>query len=139
MNENTPTPAETGANTPTPEDNRAFSQEDVNRIVGERLAKEKAKTEVALADREQELSRRELMITAREKLTAAGLPVELTDAINAKDAETLQRSIDLISKVISEKLKQTPPLELVGVVPANAPRQGGNSLSSGIRSAMGLK
>ena len=52
---------------------KTFTQEDVNRIVGERLAKEKAKNsgEADLAKREQELAQRELHMTAKELLSTA--------------------------------------------------------------------
>ena len=48
---------------------KTFSQEDVNRIVGERLAKEKAKNESDWQQREQDLQRRELQMTAKEYLS----------------------------------------------------------------------
>ena len=47
---------------------KTFSQEDVNRIVGERLAKEKAKNESDWQQREQDLQKRELRMTAKEYL-----------------------------------------------------------------------
>lgn len=58
---------------------KTFTQEDVNRIVQERLAKEKARNggEADFAKREQELARRELHMTARELLSEKGLPVQL--------------------------------------------------------------
>ena len=49
-NKTTNTNPESGAGAKT------FSQDDVNRIVGERLAAEKRKGEVALAEREQQLA-----------------------------------------------------------------------------------
>ena len=52
-NKTTNTNPESGAGAKT------FSQDDVNRIVGERLAAEKRKGEAALAEREQQLAQRE--------------------------------------------------------------------------------
>lgn len=74
------------------EQGKTFSQEDVNRIVGERLAKEKAKNESDWQQREQDLQRRELQMTAKEYLSEKNMPVELLDALNYTDEETLQKS-----------------------------------------------
>ncbi|MFR5070470.1 MAG: hypothetical protein ACLTE2_12475 [Eubacteriales bacterium] len=48
---------------------KTFSQEDANRIVGERLAKEKAKNDADWQQREQDLQKRELRMTAKEYLS----------------------------------------------------------------------
>lgn len=39
-----------------------FTQEQVNKIVSDRLAREKVKSEAALAEREQQLAQRELLL-----------------------------------------------------------------------------
>lgn len=81
---------------------KTFSQEDVNRIVGERLAKEKAKGEAEFSKREQELVKRELRMAAKESLSSKGLPAELLDALNCSDQETMEKSIATIEKVFSD-------------------------------------
>lgn len=59
---------------PNPEaGEKTFSQADVNRIVADRLARERDKRTAELDEREKELKRRELSVAAREKLEAAGL------------------------------------------------------------------
>lgn len=83
------------------EQGKTFSQEDVNRIVGERLAKEKAKNESDWQQREQDLQRRELQMTAKEYLSEKNIPVELLDALNYTDEETLQKSVLLHSPLIN--------------------------------------
>lgn len=87
INQNTNPATEQGAGEKT------FTQEDVNRIVGERLAKEKAKNsgEADFAKREQELARRELHMTAKELLSEKGLPVQIVDALNCADEETMKK------------------------------------------------
>lgn len=54
---------------------KTFTQEDVNRIVQERLAKEKSKNngDADFAKREQELAQRELHMSAKEMLSEKGL------------------------------------------------------------------
>ena len=81
---------------------KTFSQEDVNRIVDERLAKEKAKGEAALAEREQQLAQRELLLTAKEKLTENGLPVELVDALNVSSNEALEKALSIVKTVLDK-------------------------------------
>lgn len=77
---------------------KTFSQDDVNRIVQERLAKERERGTAELAQREADLAARELRMTAREKLAAKGLPVELLEALNCSSAEALEKSVELLSK-----------------------------------------
>ena len=82
---------------------KTFTQEDVNRIIQERLAKEKAKSngEADLAKRGQELAQRELRLSARESLTGKGLPTELLDALNCTDKETMEKSIATVEKIFN--------------------------------------
>lgn len=116
------------------ESGKTFTQDDVNRIVGDRLAKEKVKGEQDFSKREQELARRELLLTAKETLTTKGMPVELLDALNCSDQETLNKSIDIIEKYYKEKQPQA--VKFKGIAPA-----GGNmkpEAGDPIRKAMGL-
>lgn len=121
---------------------KTFSQDDVNRIIGERLAKEKAANDAKLAQREQELSQRELLLTAKEKISSAGLPAELAEAINMTSAETVDKALQIIQKIVNDS---KPAPEIKGVKPADGPRfstgvSGGNGFGryDPIREAMGL-
>ena len=82
-----------GGNT-TPE--RSFSQEDVNRIVSERLTKDRAKAEADFTRREQELAQREFTYAAREYLMAKKIPPEVLGALNATDMPSLEKAIALL-------------------------------------------
>ncbi len=86
---------------------KTFTQDDVNRIVQERLAKEKAKNsgEADFAKREQELVQRELHMSAKEMLSEKGLPMQLFDALNCTDKETMEKSIATIETVFNEYKK----------------------------------
>lgn len=118
---------------------RTFSQDDVNRIVGERLAAEKRKGEAALAEKEQQLAQREMMLSAKEKLTENGLPVELLDALNVSSSEALDKAITTVKAVIDKIKAEAPkPFTIHGATPASSgrrPELGGNS---SLRKAMGL-
>ena len=118
---------------------KTFSQDDVNRIVGERLAAEKRKGEAALAEREQQLAQRELLLTVKEELTKAGLPVELADALNVSSPEAMKKAINTVKAVIDEIKEDRPKPVFKGAVPGMSlcpPKaDGGNS---SLRAAMGL-
>lgn len=124
---------------------KTFTQEDVNRIIGERLAKEKAKNsgEADLAKREQELARRELHMTAKELLSEKGLPVQLFDALNCTDKETMEKSIATIEKIFNDyKANATSNMKFVGFQPgasAKAPTAPETGSDLEIRKAMGLR
>ena len=119
---------------------KTFSQEDVNRIVGERLAKEKAKNESDWQQRERDLQRRELKMTAKEYLNEKNIPVELLDALNYTDEETLQKSVEIIEKFIEEKAQEATP-KFVGIEPVQGLEFSRSTLSGndyGLRQAMRL-
>ena len=118
-----------------------FTQEQVNKIVSDRLAREKVKSEVALAEREQQLAQRELLLTAKEKLTDAGLPVELLNALNVSSPEAIEKAITTLKGVIDKIKAEAPkPFTIHGAKPAEAGRRPEleSSGDSRLRKAMGL-
>ena len=84
---------------------KTFTQEDVNRIVSERLAKEKAKNNTDFIKREQDLQQRELAMRAKELLAEKELPKDLADILRYSDEESLKMAVDRIQKLKSEELK----------------------------------
>ena len=127
--------------TPKPE-NKTFSQDDLNRIVSERLSKERAKAESDIQKREQDLQQREFLLTARTTLTERGLPVELSGFLNLSDPEAFEKGLEILDNYIKSELKKTtetakpkpPPGALYG-----GRKETGSTKSDGIRSAMGLQ
>ncbi len=123
---------------------RTFTQDDVNRIVQERLAKEKAKSsgESDLAKREQELAQRELRMSAKELLSEKGLPVRLFDALNCTDKESMEKSIETIETVFNEhKANAAGSIKLKGFQPgvSMGMTDAGSLGDMEIRKAMGLR
>ena len=117
-----------------------FTQEQVNKIVSDRLAREKVKSEAALAEREQQLAQRELLLTAKEKLTDAGLPVELLNALNVSSPEAIEKAITTLKGVIDKIKAEAPkPFTIHGAKPAEAGRRPEleSSGDSRLRKAMG--
>lgn len=134
MNQNTDPAAESGGKT--------FSQEDVNRIVGERLAKEKAKGEAEFSKRERELAQRELRMTAKETLSSKGLPAELLDTLNCSDRETMEKSISTVEKIFNGyKANAISNIKFKGFQPGASGKMpdAGATEDIEIRKAMGLR
>lgn len=137
MNQNAGLSADQGTG-----DKRTFSQEDVNRIVQERLAKEKAKSsgEADFTKREQELARRELHMSAKELLSEKGLPVQLFEALNCTDRETMEKSVATVEKYFKEcRANAISNIKFRGFQPGAGVRP--SAEASGdleIRKAMGL-
>ena len=104
MEKNMNTNPETGEKT--------FTQEQVNAIIGERLAKEKNKADAALAEREQQLVKRELLITAKERINEMGLPMELLEALDISSPEALDKAITAAKKAFEQAKKKKEPLRV---------------------------
>ena len=117
---------------------KTFTQDELNNIIGERLAKEKVKNEALLVQKEKELAERELRLTASEKLVEKGLPIELLEALNCTSSETLENSIKIIETAI--KKNQRHDAVITGAKPGDSstrPQKPGGDQA--IRDAMGLR
>lgn len=73
-------------------DGKTFTQDDVNRIVQERLAKEKGKGNDELDKRKADLDKRERRMNAIDELRKNELPDYLVDALNMETDEAFQQS-----------------------------------------------
>lgn len=115
-----------------PPDGKTFTQEQVNQIVSDRLSRERVKADNALAEKEQALVQREIMLTAREKLVERGLPVELCEALNTTTPEALEKALDII-----QNTRLTRPGRVNGAAPIDS--DGTAVEFDDIRAAMGLQ
>lgn len=118
---------------------KTFTQEDVNRIVQERLAKERSKgnSNEELDRRAAELDQRERRLSAVEELRKNGLPDYLVDALNIGTAEELKNSIGIISKMKGETAAAEPDPVVIGTGnPIGTIRKGGGDAD--FRAAFGL-
>ena len=102
---------------------KTFTQDDVNRIVQERLAKERSKAsektseseqELALNKREQELAQREFQLNNRQKLIERGYPETIMEALNCSSEEAFNKALDIIDSLIKEKTPTKEQTELEG-------------------------
>lgn len=146
---------------PSPAPDKTFSQEDVDRIVAERLERQKKKfeaekeeaaklakmnadqkAEYAAKKREEELTAREKAIQEKElRYTALGileenkLPSQLVDCLNLTSAETRNASIESIKKAWTEALTAAVDARLKSDPPAFS---GGNKSTDPFLSEFGL-
>lgn len=79
---------------------KTFTQEDLNRILKDRLAKERAKSSKTLEEREAELTRREMRLTAREKFIDNDLPLDLIDIVRYDDEEQLDEVVNKLKEAL---------------------------------------
>ena len=123
-NQNTTQQQITQQGAPTqPEDNgsteKVFTQEDVNRIVQERLARERAKIPAdqltEMQERTADLEKREAALSCREYIAENGYSKALLDVFSTDNADAFKGSIDALHKAfpgldLSEGSRQTKPL-----------------------------
>lgn len=119
--------------TPTPEASggqggeRTFTQEEVNRIVAERLARERAKTEPSPADeREQALKAREAKLDCREYLDAQGYPAALLDVLDSSDTAKFKASVEKLVKAFPALISAQQPIR-EGWKPGEGAHRGGGA------------
>ena len=85
---------------------KTFTQEEVNRIVQDRLARDRKSRNLdndmepeSGTDRERSLEQRELHLMAREKLFEEGLPSQLADILKYSDEKSLEAAIKAIKEL----------------------------------------
>lgn len=93
---------------------KSFTQEEVNRIVQDRLAKEKSKGNEELKKRTAELDKRERRMNAIDKLRENGLPDYLVDALNMETDEAFKTSMDAVMKMKGENPEAEPHVVKTG-------------------------
>lgn len=121
---------------------KTFTQDEVNRIVGKRLAEAQAKADALLAQKEAEIAQREYDHHTKTTLEAKKLPSRLLDALKGGDIQTFDQSVAIIEELMDKPFKAAVQAaveeRLRGSVPRasnfNAPKK-----DDGVRGAMGLK
>lgn len=125
---------------------RTFTQEDVNRIVSERLSKEKAKGDAVLAEREQQfaererqLANREALVDLKDQLKEMGLPGELFPVLNVQDKEALNTALDALKTYIDEKANEHKKYKVVPNVLPTGTHDTADPMQLQLRKAMHLE
>lgn len=113
------------------EGGKTFTQEEVNRIVQERLAR--AKTTAQGADaRELELEKRENALYLREQIATQELPEDLLKEMQGMDRVTIDKCLKILAPYV--KKASEPILNAVGATTGRP-----ENSDDAIRKAMGLK
>ena len=119
---------------------KTFTQEEVNAIVQERLAKEKAKYDKQIADMQADIKQREKRMEAIGKLKEKGIPEELVELVKLDDDKSFNASIELLERTY----KNNQPEGQNGGTGAGQMQHGGYKPKGGVvevdpvREAMGL-
>ena len=126
------------------EETKTFTQEEVNTIVQDRIAKEKAKYEKQIQEMQADIARREKRNEAADLLRQKGLSAELIDLVRLDDDEAFNKSISLLEKTCKNQQKPEAGNEeghkvpgatkMVGMTPPMA----GKLQNDPVRAAMGL-
>jgi hypothetical protein len=125
---------------------RTFTQDDVNRIVGERLSKEKAKADAAFAEKEQQFAERERQLANREaladlsdQLKEMGLPGELLPVLNVQDKEALKTALEALKAFVENKAKEHKGYKVIENRLKDGEHDTADPMQEQLRKAMQLK
>lgn len=88
-------------------DGKMFTQEDVNRIVSERLARERDKL---VDDREKDLKARESRLDCRDYLDSKKYPVKLLDLLDHSDVEKFKAAADAMIEGFPSIMQPDDPM-----------------------------
>ena len=117
--------ANTGANGGT--GGKTFTQEEVNQIVSDRLARERAKQPTE-DDREKALKARETRLDCRDYLDSKKYPAALLDVLDCSDVEKFKTSVDVLAEKFPGAFAEHQ--ELRGAKPAPPPYAFGTGTGS---------
>lgn len=112
MNEDTQNISNQPENAPPAENGdqggKMFSQDEVNKIVSDRLARDREKRSAQQQEdtREAALKARETKLDCREYLTEKGYPAELLDILDTSDPERFRSSADKLHSIYGLEAKQ---------------------------------
>ena len=119
MGNNNTTTAEAQQATTQPEENGAqsektFTQDEVNKIVSDRLAREKAKADTSTHAEEKEIEKRENAVECKAYIYDNDLPKELLEILDTSNKETFIANIEKLKPLLKTKENATPSNFKVG-------------------------
>lgn len=106
--------AEAQAVNTQPEDNgnnaagKTFTQDEVNTIIRERLARERAKADTPTDNREQSIIARESRLDCREYINAKEYPAKLLDIFDTANIEQFKESVDKLIEAFPSIVDRKP-------------------------------
>lgn len=87
---------------------KKFSQEEVDQLIQERLARkgrQQLKISKALAQREADIVKKEIAIEALIEIEKSKLPVEVLDLVLREDLEQTKRNIEVLHEIIKKEVR----------------------------------
>lgn len=123
-------------NNNTHTEERTFTQDEVNRIVSERLERERNKTTETntLSEREKELAKRENRMTCAERLSEENISKDLLDILDTSDPDKFMENVEKLGSMGLNGASDNPVPKVVSVTPGPAYLES----DSDLRSAFGL-
>lgn len=118
-------------------DDRLSEAEKLSKMTKEEKAQYlQQKKEKELSDRENEITRRELMAEAKNTLAEKKLPAGLAEVLNYADAEACKASIAAIEKAFQAAVQSAVEERLKGDKPPRKTEGQGDSLEKQVEAAM---
>lgn len=90
---------------------KTFTQEEVNKIVSDRLARDKAKSDATALEMQKEIEKKENAVECKAYIYDNDLPKELLDVIDTSDKEKFIKNVEKIKPL----LKTGKAAENVGI------------------------
>ena len=87
---------------------KTFTQDELNAIIGKRLSEQKQQQDSELLKREEELKKREMNIRANELLMEKGLPKSLGAVLKYNTEEELIKAIEILEQTRGFKQEKEP-------------------------------
>lgn len=81
------------------ENERTFTQAEVDQIISERLRKERNRFQLEAQQREAELTRREQLLSAKEAWSKKGLPIDLLDSLDLSKDGALDAAASIVERI----------------------------------------
>ena len=102
---------------------KTFTQEEVNRIVSDRLARERDKSaqQPHEDEREKALKAREARLDCRDYLDSKKYPAALLEILGCSDTEQFKTTVDALAKAFPDAFTVPTEQRLTGACPAPVP------------------
>lgn len=130
----------------TPEDKggpaaKTFTQDEVNKIVAERLTRERTKDKPSEADqkaaeldnKEKELAKREMMHDLKSTISARGYSEDLLDVLKVNNPDELKTALRVIDEAFYRRADSEEPGKVRGATPVSV------NADSALRKVFGLR
>lgn len=126
---------------------KTFTQDELNRIVSDRLQRERKKLEAAqtgeytaeLAEREKVILQRELQMDAKERLEEAVLPVSIATLLRYDDEEAYNKSYNDVVTVFGDIIQDGVTTRVNAVLSGEPPKAAIRISSDPIKNAFAPK